>query len=368
MQLKTRPGTALTFPGTPSDKRALKFYIEKTAPTMTAHTEFTKTFWQIIVPQLATSEVAIRHLTIALASRHERQLDTAGPDVHRFSLQKTERENFVSSLSSLTHGSAVGDVEVLLVACVMFLAYGALTEVEQQTAQELEHYSSGLKIVIERAQDTGQPQRSSEIIDMWVRPILVRLELIYSLFMPPRSPTGYVVVVEPRKPALPPQFPSILAARQSFHEICCWRHHKSLRSADWTYHSAAFRSIRRLMLDWYHLVIKYKSHPECKSDLEQQRIAILLSQFQVMFVSLIYSARTDLHSFEDHLRPTVVELPKRDQLILQYELPERYLQQSTGLDWESRDHPDPLQVHLLPLLKVTDIREASASLSATYYV
>jgi hypothetical protein len=357
----------LTVPAGQADKRALQFFLEQTAPVMSTFQTLTKTFWESVIPQLAASESSVRHLTIALASRQERIYSASPSYTHKQSLQKVEREHFALSLSSITRGSTIGDMETLLVSSVLFIAYGSFEDLEKQTAQELEHFSSGLKILIEQARQPKNSQRQSTIIDHWVQPMLVRLELIYSLFMSPRKSGAYADVIEPVQPSLPDELTSILQARQIFVEICCFRWYKPFRSQHWNFLSDGFQTIRRLMLDWYKLVVLYADSAGGSSEAEQQRIAIMLSQFRLLFIALIYSARTDLHSIDDHLCPTVVALLKRDQVSLNYDLPERYMQLLPGLDWESQSHQDPLQIRLWPVSQVTSVRSDSASMSLTFY-
>lgn len=357
------PSTALTSPGAQGDKRAFQFYLERTIPGLTAYSDLTRAFWGVYIPQLANSESSVRHLAIALATRQEKTTTTSASALNR--LQLTEREHYTSSLSSLTHGSTIADVEVLLVASAGFIAYGNLEPYEKQTAQDLLHFSSAIKILNERARSAQK--RGSEIIDQVVAPMLARLELMFSVWMEPQDMTGYEVTLKPAKPILPQQFSSIDQARQSFVDIVCYRQHHSIRQQPWNFQSAGFIAIRKLLLDWNNLVLASNGHMGGESELGQQRIAMMLAQFRLLFTGFIYSVRTDLH-IEDHLRPTTITLVKHGQMSLTYDLPQRYLQLLPGLDWESQKYQDPLQVRLWPLTQVTSVTERSASITMTFYI
>jgi hypothetical protein len=332
---------------------------------MAAFQELTRGFWSIAVPQIAAAEMSVKHMVVVLASRQEK--NSTNPSLSLQRLHQLEREHYTTTLSCLTRGATIRDEEVLLVASVLFIAHGNFEALENQTAQELFHFSSGLKILIARAK---QPyaRKWSETITKWVQPMLVRLELMYSIFMTPADASRYEVLEEPDEPVLPQEFMSIDQARQTFLQICCYRYHHSFRYQVWDFQSPGFQIVRRHMLEWHRLIVAYMSSLGTGSEAETQRSTIMISQFHLLFVALIYSARTDLHSFEDHVAPAWISLDGHRRTSLTYELPERYIQLLPGLDWETQQYTDPLQVRLWPLSKVTNIQETSATMSLTFCV
>lgn len=362
---KSEPSTALTRPERQEDKRALRFFLERTAPVMSAFGPLTKSFWQLAVPQLAASAASVRHIAIAVASRQEKNIKPTTIEAAR--LQLLEKEHYTSGLSCITKAPNFGDVEILLVSSALFIAYGNFEDLEQQSAQDLMHLSSGIKILIERA-SSPVPRKESEIIDQFIQPMFVRLELMLSVYMVPLFLDRYSVDNEPVEPVLPRTFASVLHARQSFVDICCYRHHASYRHEVWNCRSFGFLKIRMLLLGWYHLVVAFQAQSEAASEVEQQRIAIMLSQFRVLFVAFIYSGRPDLHLIENHLSPSRIQLRGNGQMTILYELPERYLTLLPELDWESKAHEDPLQVRLWPIAQVAPFSETTASMSLTFTV
>lgn len=361
-----RPATAMTATREPcEEQRAFQFFHEKTAPMMATFTSFTKHFWTLIVPQVAASQPSVRHLAIALASRQEKELVTSTSEVTR--LQILETKHYASSLSSLTKGPTLGDMEVLLLASALFLGYGNFDDLERQSAQHLIHLGSGLRILHERA-DSLRPTGDSEIIDQLVQPMFARLELMYSVFMAPYYPASYSVPVEPAQPVLPLKIGSILQARRLYVRICCYRYHRTFREQPWSCVAPGFLVIRQMLLDWYHLVLAYQGETNAQSEAEQQRIAVMLSQFRLLFVAFIYSGRTDLHSGEGHLRPSQVELVEKEQVSILFDLPARYLRLLPGLDWESEPLKDPLQVRLWPEADIISTSEYSVAMSVTFQI
>jgi hypothetical protein len=359
------PSTALTDPGARSDKRALRFYLERTAPELSAYGDLVKDFWGVSIPQFAASslENPVRHITIALASRQEKTMTTSTCLVQQ--LQKIEGEHYASSLSSLNRASTIVDLEMLMAASFCFIAYGNIQSYKEQTAQDLIHFSSALKIVVERAR-SPQKQRL-EFIDRFVAPMLARMEHMFSVWMTPQSQTKYKGTIEPPEPALPQQFSSILHARQAFVNIVCYRHHSSIRHQPWQFGSPGFGVIRKLLLAWYDLVRAYDVQNGAISETSRHRTAAMLAQFRLLYVAFVYSARTDLH-IEGHIRPNTVSLTSKGQVSLDYVFPERYMQLMPALDWESKAYSDPLQVGLWPRSQVTSITEKSAAITLTFVV
>ncbi|ETN41990.1 uncharacterized protein HMPREF1541_03929 [Cyphellophora europaea CBS 101466] len=362
---QSSPTASLTPPAEPEEQRALQFFNEKTALAMATFTDFTKRFWQSAIPQVAATEHSVRHMTIALASRQERNLVTSSFDSSR--LERMENKHYALGLSALTRNTTIGDVEVILLAGSLFIAYGNFERMERQSAQELMHMGSIIKILHQYAARPGSKHKS-DIIDSYITPMFVRLELIYSLFMMDQRGAEYNVIVEPLEPEMPRILSSLLQARQLFVSICCYRHHAKFRGQAWHYGSPSFLTVRQLFLTWHRLVTTYQAELSSTSEAEQQRILIMLSQFRLLYVAFVYSARIDLHKIEEHLRPARVELLEPEQVVMRYDLPGRYVRLLAGLDWESKPWEDPMQVRLWPVADITHAREESASMTLKFYV
>lgn len=360
---RMRPTVDIASPEGCYEKRAIQFFNEQTAPTMQTFTSYTKHFWSLLVPQVASSEPSIRHITIAMASRQEKKLAATTSEVAR--LQHMESKHFASSLSSLPNGQTVGEMEVILLASALFVGYGNFQDVEHQSAQHMQHLCSALRILHERA-DNSRPTATSDIIDETLQPMFARLGFLLSVFMAPRGVNEYSIALEPVEPVLPSKFEDILQVRRYFLHICCYRYHHAFRERPWTCLAPGFLAVRQMLLDWHNLLLAYQGGLNAHSVAEHQRITVMLSQFRLIFVAFIYSGRTDLHMNADHPRPSHVEVVDKEKVSIAYDLPGRYLRLLPALDWESVPLRDPLQVRLWPVADIIDRSEHSVRMSLSF--
>ncbi len=102
-------------------------------------------------------------------------------------------------------------------------------------------------------------------------------------------------------------------------------------------------------------MLVYAAEARNQSAVVQIRVAAIISQFRLLFVVVIYSAREDLHD-ANHLRPTFVNLLEPETVSLTYRLPKRWLRQVVTLSWENEPYQDPLEVRLFA---TTDIAKQS---------
>lgn len=90
--------------------------------------------WHVIYPRLATTKDSIRHMVLALASRHEQRISQSpGQDDLAF-LQLLINQHYSAALSALSQ-QREDSPEVLLLLAGMFVVYGCLEPNANQTAQ-----------------------------------------------------------------------------------------------------------------------------------------------------------------------------------------------------------------------------------------
>src|ERR1700710_2589571 len=65
------PGSLPTGSAKGEELRALSFFRERTSPSLSAFSRFTRHFFIEIIPQLSAAENAVRSMTVALAARQE---------------------------------------------------------------------------------------------------------------------------------------------------------------------------------------------------------------------------------------------------------------------------------------------------------
>ena len=321
---KLSPSTALVSPGAPHEARALQFYHEKTAKTMSVYSEHTSHLWEIIVPS-ATTESSVRHLVIALACRQEKRqtLDSVFGDT----LSRLKNVHYTAALTDLNTQN--NSPEVLLLAGALFIALGSFSDVRQQSAEQVSHLNLGNRILLERAESVNPTK--SDIIDQILQPIFVRLQFMYSLF---HSAKVIDVILDPEEPKMPQKLFDLQQARIIFFSICCYRHHQQSRTVRWSSASNHFWKTRGLLIAWHDLILEYASRLDSEDKIEKTRVAAMLAEFSQLFVAFIYSIRIDLHALGPQLRPERVEMHEPGRVSVVYNLPASYLRVLSGLDWE----------------------------------
>lgn len=299
-----------------------------------------------MMPSVAQSEAAIRHLVIALSTRQERVSTHTANDSQMKQLQS---KHFVLGLKALNQNASHDGPDLLLIASSLFIAYGNFDEPQEQKADNLSHLASALRILHERRSHPDF-KRESRIVDDFAQPMFARVEMMMSTFMSPTTGArGIHYRIEPDEPHLPNVLLDLAEARRLFMQIVCWRY--AIGRTRWTSSSHSFQRVRGKLLDWYELVNNYARGTVSQNSLEQSRIIGMLSQFRLLFVAMIYSARVDLHG-PDHLRPARVELMQPKEVSVTYNLPQHWLGLLKNLDWEATPLPDPMQVRLWPVAEM----------------
>jgi Fungal Zn(2)-Cys(6) binuclear cluster domain len=348
----------------PEELRAFQFFLEVTAPAASTYNPHTKAFFVDLIPQVAESESAVRHLVVAVAAKQESMSSSSD---NALTLSQVQAKHYLAGLNQLSRGTSRTTEEVLLLASALFIVLGQFESPEDQTAQSLLHLMASMRILIERIASPGQP-RPSRIIDTYVQPIFARLEMMMSVFMvPERGLDAIYCSVEPVEPVLPDQFKDLLEARQTWVAICCWRYRKQARSNPWTPGSECFKDLRTKLLKWNNLIMAYAGRAALGSEHELHRAMAMISQFRLLFLAMMFSVRHDLH-LHDQVRPSFVNLLQPGEVSVTYHLPQRVLDMVPDLDWETSPFQDEFQVRLWPIVDAVKRSESAGLLRMTFRV
>ena len=339
--------------------RALQYFLEVTAPAASTYNSRTRDFFRYLIPQVAQSEAAVRHLAVAVAARQESMASSADTAV---TLARVQTKHYVAGLSALSQGKASSE-DVMLLASALFITLGQLENLEEQKAQSLFHLMAGLKILIERL-DAKKP---SYIIDTYIHPIFARMESMMSVFMLPQDSDAILCTVEPTEPVLPSQFLDLEEARRAWCAIVCWRYREEARSQPWTSESEYFQEIRGLMLRWNHLLMAYAGKAALGSPQELQRAIAMISEFRFLFVAMMFSVRHDLH-IQDQVRPSFINLIVPGEVSVTYHYPQRTLDMLPELDWEVDKFIDPMKIRLWPIVDALKRSETAGIVRMTFTV
>ncbi len=343
----------------PEEVRALQYFLEVVAPSASTYNSRTKDFFAYLIPQVAQSEAAVRHLAVAVAARQESMASSTDTAV---TLARVQSKHYVAGLNALSQSKASSE-DVMLLASALFITLGQLETLEEQRAQSLFHLVAGLKILIERL----HTKKPSHIIDTYIQPIFARMESMMSIFMLPQDPDAILCTVEPKELDLPTQFSDLKEAREAWCAIVCWRYREEARSQPWTSNSESFQDTRALMLRWNQLLMAYAGKAALGSPQELQRTIAMISEFRFLFIAMMFSVRNDLH-IQDQVRPSFVNLIVPGEVSVTYHYPQRTLDMLPELDWEVDKFDDPLQVRLWPIVDAVKRSETAGVVRMTFRV
>jgi hypothetical protein len=146
------PSGPLLPPAEHNEKRAFQFFREKSTSIFLGYGEHTKMsslstinryLWTVIYPQCAATQESLRHMIIAVSSKHEQRLQqSTGVDDTAF-LELLKVKHYSAALSTCSH-QPMDSPEVLVLLAAMFIVYDGLTDNAQQTGQGLHVSCSGL--------------------------------------------------------------------------------------------------------------------------------------------------------------------------------------------------------------------------------
>lgn len=155
----------------PMEHRALLYFNERTVPDITGFTSYTETFWKSLIPRLSQSEPAIRHIAIAISTKHEAFHSNPewSQEISRFGVK-----HHSLAIQGLTNPSCDEKADILLVSCIAFILFERLQDPFGMTGRYLDYAIAGLKILAERGQDSNNFSREGEafnLVDDFLEPV-----------------------------------------------------------------------------------------------------------------------------------------------------------------------------------------------------
>lgn len=204
----------------PAEHRSLDYFNQKAVKDFTGFTSYTETFWKSLIPRLSQSEPAIKHIAIAISTRHE-ALHSDAEWAHEISGFGVKHHSL--ALQCLTNPSRDEKADILLVSCIAFILFERLHDPFAMAGKYLDYAIAGLKILGERNKDSDAFSREGEafnLVDDFLEPMFFQIELALSMFCDPDR----VVYPVTRQtcPKIPTQFQDVETARDSFFQICVW--------------------------------------------------------------------------------------------------------------------------------------------------
>lgn len=310
-----------SFPSThckPSELRALAFFREQTAPILSNFSTFTQRFWYEVIPQLSDAEPAVKHMTIALATRQE--LVGCAP-ARLYALSLVRADAFAAALALLTRPGC--SLVATLMCCLLFLGYECLQDpMEINPATSVRHLGAGLRILEERAAAELEPETTresesqsvSDLISTYLEPMYLGMEMMLSMFTTPiaiyrdlsSSTTAGGEGPLEAPPKHPARFTDPVAARRAFYAIYRWQFHFRAANVNvnvgatggggWTPTSPAFRTVRSLFTAWHALVLQYNDALPATAVSERKAVMSMLSHWSLLMVALVHSTASSSSS------------------------------------------------------------------------
>jgi hypothetical protein len=300
------------------EHRALMFFLEKTAPVLQGFTSFTGRFWESLVPQLGQSEPSIRHIIVALASRHEM---VTSPGQYAHNTSELCLTHHLAAIKRLREISAHSQIVTILVSCLMFVAFENLENTDKTSVSGLPYIIVGLKLLDERASITRTSTNCNfDMIGSLIKPMFSQIKLVLSLFCTPSSgEDGIFRGSRSTRPDLPDSFQDIHSAQRCFFQICRWRYEIPNPENLWSSSSQHFSEIRVLFSQWHNLLVSYRDTLPEENVHERQAVASLLSQDQLFQHALEYSARHDIPE-SCRTRPYVIDLTRPSEIVVSFKI------------------------------------------------
>lgn len=275
------------------ERRALQFFQYQTSPILAAFSKFTQRFWEDFIARMALAEPAVRHMTIALATRQEGA--SCSPD-DLYSLSRLRSHAFSSALQLLVRPEPQTSTLAILMSCLLFVGYEAFEDPTEMTSASVKHLGAGLRILEDQSTMATLPSTSSytEAVHVYLQPMYLQLEMMLSMLTTPivtRRRQYLNEVLE--KPKLPSRFPHLAAARISFYKIFRWHFAFRVQEAnEWTPQAASFLTIRYLFLEWHRLVMLYNDALPLTDLVQKRGLLSMVSHWRLYMVALVHSAAT----------------------------------------------------------------------------
>ena len=271
--------------------RALSFFRERTSPSLSAFSKFTKQLWIEVIPQLSETISAVRHMTVALATRQE--LLSCSPE-KLYELSAVRSQALSATIKDLTHPQC--DLVAVLMCGLFFVGYECLqTPMDINPDTSVRHLGAGLRILREyHAENPTYTDSTKRIIRDYLEPMYLQMEMMFSIFNTPIHTIRdlFTIQLDAIQPRLPARFIDLQSARRAFFEIYRWHYHyRAETSRLWTPTSPAFRTVKTVYIEWYALVMAYNDQlGGTPADvLEKQNLMTVVSHSSLLMVAMVHS-------------------------------------------------------------------------------
>ncbi len=263
-------------------------------------------FWHGLVPQYAQSVPAIRHLTVALASRH-RDTSSLSTDQSPFASRE-----YVKALAKLTRPDEETSVDTVILSCLLIASYEHF-DPHAVSYGGLSHHAAAFRIFNDPATKWSPMTRA-------IYSKVQQMETVISILKTPVFLHGakFDGDVQENIPTLPEAFASPAEMQRKFFEIFRWRFLYSLRFPAWDHHCSGFLQVLDLLSRWYMLTCNYisenKGKKQSRDDLQ---LATTMSiQFRMFHTALWYSVNEDSPKHQHPGHANLVDLSSLDKVIV----------------------------------------------------
>ena len=260
--------------------------------------------WNSLVRCYAESIPAVRHLTVALASRQQ--------DVF---CRTTERADYASSqyaqaLSWLARAKDAAYQDILLICCLLIGVYEHINP-KGITDAGLSHCAAASRIFNDPATKWTPATRAIYAIAQQVEAMVSILKS--PIMLPATAQTNFV---EQHLPVLPEQFSTPAEMQRKFYEIIRWRFLYSTHNREWTRRCSGFLRVRDLMCRWHTLVCNYLSGVTGTKPVGQdlQLATTISAQYRMVYVALLYSVSEQIPGHQHPGHANLVDLSNPDQV------------------------------------------------------
>ena len=215
-QRRDRPrGQMLMLPGSHEERRYIHLFCTHTSHVLPGN--FHSKLWTCLLPQLALHEPTIQHAIAAVGAAHRNYLNTEEqPAMNPFVLEQYNRSIRCliehKDLSPNSQVSCVGQGDLALIACALFVTLEMLQEDHQRA---LNHIEAGLVILKHRGVVPRRISAESRDIDRELSDLFARLHVELPMFG--RGPKYRAL--PPEKIPLPTTFTDLAHARRVLIDI-----------------------------------------------------------------------------------------------------------------------------------------------------
>ncbi|KAJ9608905.1 hypothetical protein H2200_006676 [Cladophialophora chaetospira] len=348
--IKTEQGTEL-------ERWTYQYFQEETIPVVGEWT-FTSDFQDFensVIQQFARSVPVIRHLAVALASRHK---DTMSLSTQQSQFASSE---YLKALNKINHAGGETSIDTVLLCCLLIASYEHFDPYGASSGG-LPHHAAAVRIFKDSA-TIWSP--TTKVIYFKAQ----QIEMIISILDTPIFLPGAVSNsdIQQSIPSLPTAFSSPTEMQRKFFDIFRWRFLCSLVFPIWDRHCSGFVQVLDLFSCWYTQVCDYitrlKAQQRTGDDLQ---LATTMSiQYRMVYTALWHSVHEGGSKHHHPGHANLVDLSSRDKVTIH--IPTKSGPSSPDVEvpfWRSKGQK---QVGIWPAVKSIDSCDRPPYVTITLY-